>query len=199
MKSILDQTRTSYDEKAAQIAEGFWNTDLTEIWNIFCAGLAEGAKIADIGCGGGRDTGYFLNHGFRAVGLDYSHGMLLEALQRAPAPYLQGDMRALPYAAGAFDAAWVCASLLHLPRAAAPGVVAELYRVLKPGGNLFLGVKEGKGEGWDFRKGKRFFTYYQEEEIRRLLSSAGFEIIQLSKDADETVSWLNTFARKTHR
>ena len=199
MKSILDQTRTSYDANAAQIAEGFWNTDLTEIWNTFREGLPEGAKIADIGCGAGRDTDFFTQHGFWTVGLDYSHGMLREAIRRAPAPYQQGDMRALPYAAGAFDAAWVCASLLHLPRAAAPGVAAELSRILKPGGKLFLGVKEGKGEGWDFRKGKRFFTYYREEEIRSLLTTAGFEITRLIREPGKTVAWLNTFARKTPR
>ena len=199
MKSPLDQTRSSYDENAAQIAEGFWNTELTNIWDRFRQPLPEGAKIADIGCGAGRDTGYFLQHGYLAIGLDYSRGMLLEAMRRAPAPYQQGDMRALPYAAGVFDAAWVCASFLHIPREEAPGVMAELYRILKPGGSLFLGVKEGQGEGWDFRKGKRFFTYYQEEEIRKLLTSAGFEITQLSIDSGEKTVWLNTFSRKTPR
>ena len=199
MKPPLDQTRASYDEHALQIADGFWNAQLTNIWETFRQGLPEGAKIADVGCGAGRDTAYFLQHEYQAVGLDYSRGMLLEAMRRAPALYQQGDMRSLPYAAEVFDAAWVCASLLHLPREQAPGAVAEFCRILKPGGSLFLGVKEGQGEGWDMRKGKRFFTYYQENEVRNLLASAGFEIVHLFKESGETAVWLNTFAQKTTR
>jgi len=70
MKSPLDQTRASYDEHAAQIADGFWNTELTTIWETFRQGLPEGAKITDVGCGAGRDTAYSLQHGYQAVGLD---------------------------------------------------------------------------------------------------------------------------------
>ena len=197
MDSKLDQTRDSYDRNAFQISEGFWQSDLGEMWDDFCQFLRSGAKVVDVGCGPGRDTALFTRRGYWTTGLDYSRGMLQEALQRAPAPYLQGDMRDLPFAANRFDGAWVCASLLHLPREESPRALSEVWRILKPGGIVFLALKEGRGERWDMRKGKRFFTFFQEEEIRNLLASAGFEIVRVSKNSGETADWLNIFAQKS--
>ena len=197
MNSELNQTRDSYDQFAVEIADGFWEFELTDTWNTFSQSLPEGAKVADIGCGPGRDTGQFTQRGFWTTGLDFSSGMLHEAMRRAPAPYLQGDMRTLPYATGAFDGAWVCASLLHIPRKEVPGVLTEIWRVLKPGGTIYLALKEGKGEIWDSRKGERFFTFFQEGEIRNLLDNAGFEIFDLVINPGEKINWINIFARKS--
>jgi SAM-dependent methyltransferase len=131
--------------------------------------------------------------------LDYSSGMLQEAMQRAPAPYLRGDMRYLPFSPKAFDGAWVCASMLHIPRVDAPVVLAGIWRILKPGGTFYLALKEGEGEQWDFRKGERFFTFFKEDEIRLLLESAGFEIAELVINPGETALWINIFAQKISR
>lgn len=196
LDSDLDRTRNSYDKYATQIADGFWGTELNQSWDAFSHTLPQGAKVADIGCGPGRDTAQFRQRGYWTTGLDYSSGMLQEAMQRAPAPYLQGDMRFLPFAADSFEGAWVCASLLHIPREDAPAVLAGIWRILKPGGSMFLALKEGQGEGWDTRKGDRFFTFYQQDEIRLLLQSAGFVITELQVHQAETVTWLNLYARK---
>jgi ubiquinone/menaquinone biosynthesis C-methylase UbiE len=189
-------TQNAYDQNAAQIAEGFWQFELTETWDAFTQRLAQGVRIADIGCGPGRDTAQFVQRGFRVAGLDYSFGMLGEAQRRAPAPYLQGDMRILPFASNSFKGAWVCASLLHLPRGEAPRVMAETHRILKPGGVLYISLKEGQGEEWDTRKGARFFTYYQADEVKSLLESAGFEITELKVNPGESHPWINIFAQK---
>ena len=196
MSNRDERTRNTYDQNAAQIAEGFWQFELSETWDVFTQGLAQGARIVDIGCGPGRDTVQFIQRGFRAAGLDYSIGMLAEAQQRAPAPYLLGDMRAIPFAPDSFEGAWVCASLLHLPRGDAPRVLAETRRILKPGGMLYISLKEGRGEEWDTRKGTRFFTYYQADEVKLLLKSAGFELTELKINLGEPRPWLNIFARK---
>lgn len=191
------RTRASYDANAAEISDGFWEFELTETWDAFTRTLPSGARLADIGCGPGRDTAQFTQRGFWTAGLDFSTGMLREALQRAPAPYLQGDMRTLPFATESFDGAWTCASLLHLPREEAPGVLAEIRRILKPGGVLYLSLKEGEGEYWDDRKGERFFTLFQEDEIRGLLKRAGFQISLLLINPGDPRPWINIFARKS--
>lgn len=189
-------TRKAYDLNAAQIAEGFWQFELTETWDAFTQELAQDARVVDIGCGPGRDTAQFIQRGFWATGLDYSTGMLGEAKRRAPAPYLQGDMRTLPFAPNTFGGAWICASLLHLPRGDAPQALAETCRILKPGGVLYISLKEGNGEEWDTRKGSRFFTYYQADEAKLLLESAGFEITELKVNPGESHPWINIFAQK---
>ncbi len=197
MPTNPDPTQQTYDEYAAQIAERFWETELPRAWDAFCARLPEGAMVADLGCGAGRDTGQFTGRGYWTVGMDYSYGMLVQAAQRAPAPYTQGDLRQLPFADVSLDAAWVNASLLHIPRAQAPGVLAEVRRVLKPGGVLYLSLKEGKGEVWEQREGMRFFTFFGVEETRTLLKDAGFTLLEEWIEQTPRVTWINLLARKT--
>ena len=196
MKPEIDPTRKSYDQFAVQAADRFWGFELTETWEDFDHSLPRGAKVADIGCGPGRDTAQFNQRGFWATGLDYSIGILQEAMRRAPAPYLQGDMRTLPYAPESFEGVWACASLLHLPRDQAPGVLAEIWRIMKPQGSLYLALKEGQGNYWDTKEGERFFTLFQEDEMRNMLQAAGFEIHRVVINPGEDAPWLNIFARK---
>jgi len=199
MPTNPDPTQQTYDEFAAQIADRFWETELPRAWDAFCARLPQGAMVADLGCGAGRDTGQFTGRGYWTVGIDYSFGMLRQAVQRAPAPYAQGDFRHLPFAKASLDAAWVNASLLHIPRAQAPGVLAEVWRVLKPGGVLYLSLKEGKGETWEQREGMRFFTFFGLEEAHTLLAETGFALLAEWIEPTPKVSWINLLAQKTKR
>ena len=195
MPADPDPTQQTYDEFAAQIADRFWETDLVRAWDAFCALLPEGATVADLGCGGGRDIGQFTRRGFTTTGMDYSFGMLRQAAQRAPAPYTQGDLRQLPFADAAFDAAWVNASLLHIPQAQAPGVLVEVNRVLKPAGVLYLSLKEGDGEVWEQREGMRFFSFFRLEEVHTLLDGAGFTLMEEWLEPTKKVTWINILAR----
>lgn len=191
-----DPTTETYDQFAAQIAERFWQTDLTHIWEEFCALLPAGARILDVGCGAGRDAAQFRGRGFRVVGIDMSYGMLQEAMRRAPGAYIAADMAAMPFNWSIFDAVWLNASLLHLPRSAAPGVLTEIHALLKPGGILYLSLKEGQGEIWEQREGRRFFTFYQAEEVIQLLEQAGFSLLKTWTEPAKSFNWLNFFSRK---
>ena len=191
-----DPTTQTYDQFAAQIAERFWQTDLTHIWKEFCALLPAGSRILDVGCGAGRDMAQFRSRGFFVAGMDLSIGMLREAASRAPGAYIAGDMTALPFSRPSFDAAWVNASLLHLPRKAAPGVLTGIHSLLKSSGVLYLSLKEGEGEIWEQREGQRFFTFYQAEEVIRILEQAGFSLLKTWTEPAKSFNWLNSFSRK---
>jgi len=192
-----DPTTETYDQFAAQIAERFWETDLTHIWEEFCDFIPNQWGILDVGCGPGRDAAQFRARGFRVVGMDLSFGMLLEAARRAPGNYIAADMTAMPFNSFSFDAAWANASLLHLPRRAAPGVLAWIHTLLQPGGVLYLSLKQGEGEIWEEREGRRFFTFYQTDEIIQLLEKAGFNLLKIWTEPAESVNWLNTFSKKS--
>ncbi len=97
--------------------------------------------VLDLGCGHGRHLALLAQRGVRAIGLDLSPHLL--AVARAQAPrygLLRGDMRAIPLAAGR------CSAVLSLftafgyfgDAAANAPVVAQIARVLRPGGHWFL-------------------------------------------------------------
>ena len=87
-----------------------------------------GCRVLDVGCGPGSYLA--LLGGTRAVGVDLSPGMAAEAALHAPA--VVGDAAMLPFADARFDRVLAPHMLYHCPDI--PAAVAELRRVLRPGG-----------------------------------------------------------------
>lgn len=73
-----------------------------------------------------------------------------------------------------YDGIWANFSLLHASRADFPGHLNRVHRALRPGGCLSIAMKLGSGEQRD-RLG-RFYAYYREDELRALLTKAGFTV-----------------------
>lgn len=191
-------TIETYDQVARQYVEraqrnGDWGLPLEPAFSMFTALLSPGAMVLDIGCGPGKDTRLFRQHGYRAVGLDLSAGMLAEAQHYSTDPFAQADMLHLPFAGGCAEGVWMCASLLHLPRHLTPQALQEAYRVLKTGGVIYVTVKQGQGEGYQTNLGNRFFTYYEVEELTTLVQDAGFSVLE---QWASTPHWINVAARK---
>ncbi len=105
-----------------------------------------GLQVLDYGCGAGDLMRVLAGLGACAsfAGSDVSTGMLLEAARRwpgelGPPPPLEPQDGALtPFGDGAFDVVTISAVLHHVPVAERPAVYAELGRVLKPGGRLYV-------------------------------------------------------------
>mgnify|MGYP005864281545 FL=1 len=80
-----------------------------------------------------------------ATGIDVSRAQLDLAAESVPDALLaQGDMAALPFRDGVFDAAIAYHSLIHVPKGRHQGVIDEFARVLTDDGRLL--VSEGPGE-----------------------------------------------------
>ena len=102
--------------------------------------------VLDYGCGAGDLMRVLAGLGARGsfTGCDVSTGMLDEAARRwpagtGPAPALSAqDGARTPFADGQFDIATISAVLHHVPVEDRPAVYAELGRVLKPGGRLYV-------------------------------------------------------------
>jgi SAM-dependent methyltransferase len=99
-----------------------------------------GDRFLDAGTGTGavlRELAERSTQPDRAVGVDAS-GAMLGRVPPLPTGWTvhRSEIQALPFGAGAFDVA-VASYLLHvLPTAELPAVLAELARVLRPGGRL---------------------------------------------------------------
>jgi SAM-dependent methyltransferase len=194
-------TSATYDQIAAYYAAhspGATPETLAKMRERFAALLASGARVLDVGCGPGWEAGRLRALGLRAYGLDRSRGMLAEA-RALSVPLLLGDMRALPLPDGALDGLWVCASFLHIPKRDGPAVLHEFRRALRPGGALYIGVKEGDGERWiEHSAGRqRFFVFYQAAELDALLAAHGFTMVEGWLGADSlgrAERWINRIA-----
>jgi demethylmenaquinone methyltransferase/2-methoxy-6-polyprenyl-1,4-benzoquinol methylase len=98
-------------------------------------GVSEGDVVVDLGCGTGdlcEDTAVT---GATVVGVDVSAGMLGRAMERMPQfTFLRADAAALPLADASCAAAISGFALRNF--ASIPGVIAEVARVIRPGGTL---------------------------------------------------------------
>jgi ubiquinone/menaquinone biosynthesis C-methylase UbiE len=105
------------------------------------AGWPTGLRVLDAACGTGRHTLHLAELGHAVNGVDQSREMLTAAMQKAAASHAQiafalASTSALPFPTDAYDAA-VCSLLFdHLP--AIEPTVAELARVVRPGGRLLI-------------------------------------------------------------
>lgn len=105
--------------------------------------LADGALL-DVGCGFGRHAIPLAAAGFRVTGVDRSATLLDEARRRAGASddgpaFVNADYRELPFADASFDAAInLYSSLGYLGDEEDTQVLAEVARVLRPGGRLVI-------------------------------------------------------------
>jgi SAM-dependent methyltransferase len=106
--------------------------------------LGPGQRVLDLACGHGRHARPLAGRVGAVVGLDRSHPYLRRAAAApgdgARSPLLvQGDVRALPFGEGAFDAvySWY-ASLFMFDEPGNVGALSELARVLRRGGRALV-------------------------------------------------------------
>jgi 2-polyprenyl-6-hydroxyphenyl methylase/3-demethylubiquinone-9 3-methyltransferase len=100
-------------------------------------------SVLDVGCGGGFLTLELARHGVTTIGLDYSHSSLEAARERAqreapgcPVTYVHGDAYTLPFGSESFAAVTCMDFLEHVSEP--ERVIAEISRVLKPGGHFYF-------------------------------------------------------------
>jgi len=102
--------------------------------------LAPCRAALDVGCGAGELAGLLLDAGVPEVwGLDPSPYLLRVAARSQPrARFVQGIAEATGFPSGRFDGVGVCFVFHELPTPAGDLALAELHRILAPGGLLVL-------------------------------------------------------------
>lgn len=94
-----------------------------------------GAVLVDAGCGAGLLAPHVAGKGYRHVGVDLTRSALEQAAAHGVTPVL-GDIAALPLPDGCADVVAAGEILEHVPDL--PVAVAEVCRVLRPGGLLVI-------------------------------------------------------------
>lgn len=194
MQAAYDAVATEYAANNAAMYP-----ELAAYGGYLLAHVGAGGRVLDLGCGPGRDAAWFAAGGATVIGADLSRGMLALARAAAGDRFAQLDMRHLAFRGGAFAGVWCMASLLHIPKSDAPGVLREIRRVLAPGGALALGLQRGDSEGWEaHRYGSvtRFFARYAPDEAEAMLTAGGFIVQRRGESEGRGRRWLQFFATR---
>jgi len=103
--------------------------------------MPKGSRLLDGGCGLGDWVAWFTRAGYPTLGLDISAATIdqLRKLHDANMEFAVGDIRATGLLAESFDGYFSWGTFEHFEEGFGP-VVTEAYRVLKPGGRLFISV-----------------------------------------------------------
>ena len=186
-------------QRAAAVYERSWArvTALTAAPLLDAAGVGSGSAMLDVCSGPGTIAGAAAARGAEARGIDLSENFVGMARRRHPdARFETGDAEALPFADGAFDAAVSGYGIIHLPRPAA--ALAEMARVLRPGGRLAVSVwappEPGTGLGVALAAiqahadtsvalphGPDFFQFSPPGALAAALAEAGLEEVTVSR------------------
>lgn len=105
--------------------------------------LHVGEEVLEVGGGMGADLAQFARAGAHVTDLDLSSGHLSHAMENFRLRGLKGkfvhhDAEDIPFADNTFDVVYTNGVIHHTPNTSR--VVAEIYRVLKPGGKAIIMV-----------------------------------------------------------
>jgi len=130
--------------------------------------LPGGALVLDLACGTGDLCTELQRNGYRAVGFDFSHGMLVAATTTAP--LVEADVLCLPLSEGVADGVTCGFALRNVVDLRA--FFAELGRVVRPGGRIAL-LDASEPENRAMRAGHGVYFRQVVPRIGGLLSDAG--------------------------
>jgi SAM-dependent methyltransferase len=107
-------------------------------------------RLLDVGSNWGRWTIAAARAGFTPTGIDPNEKAIAAARRVAAelgveAEYVVGDARELPFEDGSFDVVHSYSVLQHLPKEDVRRVVAEVRRVLRPGGTAWIEMPNAHG------------------------------------------------------
>ena len=187
-----------YNQNAQSFAAGTISVDFHETQDRFLKLLDKGSLVLDFGCGSGRDTRYFLEHGMYVEATDGSEELCRIASDYAGIPVKQMLFQELKETEK-YDGIWACSSILHLPKQELKVVLMKMADALKEQGIIYTSFKYGDFEG---KRNGRYFTDFTEDTFRDFVADiTGIQIEEVWITGDvrqgrNEERWLNLIIRK---
>ncbi len=167
-----ERTIKAYTDRVADYLRIPLPAEQLEARQAFVDAVGEGGYVLDLGSGPGSDSAFLMRQGLKVRALDATPAFVEHARSNGVDAHL-GTFDDVTEVAE-YDGVYASFCLLHAPRADFPRHLNAIHTALKPGGQLFLGMKLGTGEHRDDLD--RYYTYYSETQIKDALTSAGFTI-----------------------
>ena len=147
------------------VQEQFGQIDIYVFDQILRGNIAPGMRVLDAGCGYGRNLVHLLREGCEVFALDedaegVEHIRRLSASLMTGLPtknFQVGSIEKMPFPEGFADVV-ICSAVLHFARDDMHfrTMLAELWRVLRPGGMLFCRLGSRIGMDFEWVQGNRF-------------------------------------------
>ena len=186
LQTALAGRRTKSQEFFSSSA-GQWDRVRDELFGerfhlaAFAALASSTWTVGDLGCGTGQVSAALAPFVERVIAVDASAAMLQAAKKRLHGfdniDLRRGDLEALPVDDARLDAATLMLVLHHVPEP--EKAIAEVARVLKPGGRLLLVDMQPHDRDSYRQQMGHVWLGFSDDHIRRILSESGFDAIRI--------------------
>jgi cyclopropane fatty-acyl-phospholipid synthase-like methyltransferase len=186
-------------ETFAAWREGFVGDPRREWEDDLVSRLSDGARVLDLGCGGGSPETRRLAQRFAVTGVDISPKQVERARAAIPeAEFLCVDFTELELPPASFDAVVSFVVFNHVPRELLAPLLGSIHGWLVPGGWLLTAFGASDNPGWtgEWLGAETFFAGFPPELNSRLVREAGFMIqrdevvVYESTDGPERFQWV---------
>jgi SAM-dependent methyltransferase len=189
---VIGETFDEWRDRVVGDPRAVWRGELV-------SRLPQGARVLELGCGGGVPDTRLLAERFRVTGVDVSPEQVRRASAAVPsADFMCADFTELEFPQGSFDAVAAFYSFNHVPR----DLLAPLFRSIRGwlvrGGLLVTALGTSNEEGWigEWLGTRMYFSSYPPLTNSRLVEEAGFELLRdevvdfVEPDGEAVFQWI---------
>ncbi|NJP06838.1 MAG: class I SAM-dependent methyltransferase [Chloroflexaceae bacterium] len=194
------QTLHTYHTNAERLCQQYRRTAPASLYQLIQRFFQPGQPTADIGCGSGRDVAWLVQQGYPTTGYDAVTAMLTQA--RHTYPHIIVQQAQLPYlstiASQTYPNVLCNATLMHLPTQMLAPALANLARILQPGGRLIYSYRHSTAPTEREPDG-RLFTHISSQQQHTLLAHAALQLLTSEQQTDNQrphIHWHITVAQK---
>jgi SAM-dependent methyltransferase len=159
----------------------FWFRGFRRFVEPLVAAAAAGRRVTilDCGCGTGHNLELLRRYG-DTYGIDLTWAGLQYARGRGERRVARATAASLPFASSRFDVVTSFDVLYSLPDAVEQDAIAEMFRVLSPGGTLIVNVAALEALRGNHSVLSNEIRRYSKADLRRRLEAAGFRVTRSS-------------------
>lgn len=163
------------------------------LWGLSHIAPKAGARMLDVGCGGGANLARLLALAENAhvTGMDYAPLAIevsletnAEAVRAGVIDVIEGSVDKMPFADAHFDVATAFETIYFWPHV--DQSLVEVHRVLKSGGTLLI-CNEANGQtanANEIAEELDIMTIYTADDLRALLEAASFEVVEVDDEGE---------------